>query len=291
MRKTVKKVIATLTAATLAFAMAATLVPTSASAGVSKTAKKAAKKEFDPAGTYNAYFGFQQSESWIFRDEWSSDTLGVGGSSLKEAGLEYDCGTLLQSGNDGLVQIEGTTVTDAVITGNGVYTVGVEGINGSLSTADTAKVSMIYCSTDIPLKAIDNPVVISDWKLEIDGSEVTLPENIFFPDEYNDDTNLLRFDAVNTYQSDKGVYEGAPSFVPLPQDSIKITFTVSGFANDNPEAVEATEAPAEDPASSTTSSDDADDNKGSSAMPIVIAVIAVVVIAGVVVVVVKKKNS
>ena len=291
MRKTLKKVVATLTAATLAFAMATTLAPATASADVSKMAKKAAKKEFDPAGTYHAYFGFQQTESWIFRDEWSSDTLGIGGSSLKEVDLAYDCGTLLQSGTEGLVQIEGTTVTDAEITGNGVYTVGVEGINGSLSAAETAKVSMIYCSTDIPLKAKDNPVVISDWKLEIDGSEVTLPENIFFPDEYNDASKMMRFDAVNTYQSDKGLYEGAPSFVPTPKDSIKITFTVSGFANDNPEAVEATEAPAEDPAAATTTTDDADDNKGGSAMPIVIAVIAVVVIAGVVVVVVKKKNS
>ncbi len=290
MRKTFKKVMATLTAATLAFAMATTLAPATADALTSKAGKKAAKAEFDPAGTYHAYFGFQQTGSWIFRDEWCSDTLGIGGSSLKEVGLEYDCGTLLQSGTDGLVQIEGTTVTDAEITGNGVYSVGVEGLNGSLATDTESVVSMIYCNTDIPLKAKDNPVVISDWKLEIDGSEVTLPEEIFFPSEYNDASGLIRFDAVNTYQSDKGEYPGAPTIM-TPQDSIKITFTVSGMANDNPDAVEATEAPAEDPAAATTTADDADDNKGGSALPIVIAVVAVVVIAGVVVVVVKKKNS
>ncbi len=289
MRKTLKKVFATLTAATLAFAMATTIAPTTADALTSKKGEKAAKAKFDPAGTYHAYFGFQQTGSWIFRDEWCSDTLGIGGSSLKEVGLEYDCGTLLQSGTEGLVQIEGTKVIDAEITGNGVYTVGVEGINGSLAADAESVVSMIYCNTDIPLKAKDNPVVISDWKLEIDGSEVTLPEEIFFPAEYNDASGLLRFDAVNTYQSDKGEYPGAPTIM-TPQDSVKITFTVSGMANDNPEAVEATEAPVEDPASAPAEEAD-DDSKGGSALPIVIAVIAVVVVAGVVVVVVKKKNS
>ena len=296
MRKTLKKIAATFAACTMAFAMAASMVPTAADAvtEISKAGKKAAKAEFNPDGTYHVYFGMQQTESWIFRDEWYSKPLGLGGTDLKKAKLNYEDGSLYQSINSKLSPVEGTVVTDAEITGNGTYTIGVEGLNGILASAPSeAKISMIYASTDIPMSAKDNPVTISDWKLTMDGNEVSLPEDIFYPAEYTDASGLLRFDAVNTYQSDKGEYEGGPT-VMAPNDSIQLTFTVSGFNSDNPDAVEPADGDATsgaDAATSGTTAEASSSSNGSSATPIVVAIIAIVVVVGVVVVVVKKKKN
>ena len=70
--------------------------------------------------------------------------------------------------------------------------------------------------------------------MSIDGKEA------FSGDPYiNEDTKLLKlyqFDCVNTYQNEG--YEN-PSIL-TPKDSVTITFTISGFNNDNPDAVEAT---------------------------------------------------
>lgn len=293
MRKSIQKLIAVASASVMALALAVSIVPASALADVSKAGKKAAKAAFDPAGTYHAYFGLQQSETWIFRDEWYSDTLGIDGKNLKDANLTFDQGTLFQSMNNVVTPIEGTTVTDAVITGNGVYTVKVEGLNGALTTNPDAVLSMIYVDTDIPMSAVDNPVVISDWKLKLDGKTQTLPAEVYCPFEYTSESNLLRFDAVNTYQRDQGDYPDCPSIV-TPQDSIEISFKISGMAQDNPEAVEATPEPvkSDDSASKSDSKSDSDSKSGGISTPAVVGIVVVViVIVAVVVVVVKKKRD
>lgn len=293
MRKTLKKVAASLAAAALALAVTATAVPVdvSAATSTSKAGKKAAKADFDADGTYHAYFGFQETGTWIFRDEWYSDTLGIDGDDMKKANLTFDNGTLFQSGTEGVTAIEGTVVQDAEITGNGTYTVGVTGINGSLSGNSEAAVSMIYVDTDIPWTAKDNPVTFSDWKLTVDGREVSLPDDIFYPSEYIDVAGLIRFDAMNSYQKDKGEYAESPD-VGIPTDSIEITFTVSGFNSDNPDAVEAADdatGTADDAAAAGTSEGAATESSSSSpVVPIVIVVVIVVIIVAVVVV--KKKK-
>ncbi len=298
MRKTIKRAAAMLAACVMALTVTASVMPADVSAAKlgpgAKAAKKAANKEFDPSGTYHAYFGFQQSESWIFRDEWYSDTLGTKGKDLKKANLDYQGGTLFQSGADGVTTVDGTQVTDAEITGNGTYTVSVTGLNGVLKSApENAILRMIYVTTDIPFKAKDNPVTISNWKLKLDGSEVTLPEEIFYPDEYISKCDLLRFDPINIYQKEKGIYADCPDIMP-PNDSIEITFTVSGFDSDNPDAVEAS---GDDTATSDMATSDAaagnttSSSSSGSSVPVVPIVIVVIVVVVVVVVVVKKKNS
>lgn len=293
MRKSIQKLIAVASASVMALALAVSIVPASALADTSKAGKQAAKKEFDPAGTYHAYFGLQQSETWIFRDEWYSDTLGIDGKSLKDANLTFDQGTLFQSLNNVVSAVEGTKVTDAEITGNGVYTVKVEGLNGALTTNPDAVLAMLYVDTDIPLTAQDNPVTISDWKLKLDGNTQTLPAEIYYPFEYTSESGLIRFDAVNTYQKDQGDYPDCPSIV-TPKDSIEISFKISGMAQDNPEAVEATPEPvkSDDSDSKSDSKSDSDSNSGGISTPAVVGIVVVViVIVAVVVVVVKKKRD
>ncbi len=297
MRKSIQKLIAVASASVMALALAVSIVPASALAETSKSGVEASKKAFDPSGAteYHAYFGLQQSESWIFRDEWYSDTLGIDGTSMTEANLKFDQGTLFQSKDNAVSALEGTKVTDAVIKGNGVYTVKVEGLNGVLAQAaqenEKAVVSMIYVDTDIPMAAKDNPVTISDWKLKLDGNSQSLPAEVYYPAEYTDESGLLRFDAVNTYQKDQGDYPDCPSIV-TPQNSIEVTFKVSGMAVDNPEAVEATPEPVKDSSSSSSSSDsDSEGGSGIGTAGVVGIVVVVIVIVAVVVVVVKKKKD
>ena len=266
MRKSLRKVAATLSALTLALAVTATAVPTDVSAATSKAGKKAAKAAFDADGTYHAYFGLQETGTWIFRDEWYSDTLGIDGKDMKKANLTFDNGTLFQSGKNGVTAIEGTQVQDVEIKGNGTYTVGVSNLNNALDTKGDSetKISMIYVDTDIPMTAKDNPVTISDVKLTCDGKEISLPSEPFFPSEYTDESGLLRFDAMNSYQKDKGEYADSPDITVVPTDSIQITFTVSGFNSDNPDAV----APADDASSASSDANTTSDASTTSSVKV-----------------------
>ena len=174
MRKSLRKISAAIAGCALAMALTVGAVPNAANAAVkpqcTKDGEKAGKAKFNPDGTYHAYFGLQQQNTWIFRDQWFSPTLGVKGTDL--AGNDY--ASILQS-KDGKVLKKDGTVTDAEITGNGTYTIGVTGLNGCIDTdLDANPISMIYASTDIPISAIkDGTVKISDVKMSIDGREAS----------------------------------------------------------------------------------------------------------------------
>lgn len=299
MRKSIKKLAALASAGLMAASLAFTGVPTPASADttVNEAGKAAAAAAFDPNGTYHAYIGCQQTSSWIFRDEWTSETLGVGGTSLQEAGLDYNCGTLLQSNDNAITQVEGTVVTDAEITGNGTYTVSVTNLGGILQETQDGEMSMIYVDTDIPMSAKDAGTVnISDVKFKIDGNTQSLPAEVFYPNEYNSVTNLIRFDVVNTYQRDQGEYLDCPSIMN-PYDSFEVTFTISGFAKDKPaEKASSGSGSASGSGDMSSSSSDSKDAKKSSINPVipVVAVVCVAVIGAAVVVVTgkgKKKSD
>lgn len=293
MRKSLRKISAAIVGCALAMALTVSAVPNTADAATkprsTKAGIKAGKAKFDPDGTYHAYFGFQQQTTWMFRDAWFNPTTGRDGSDMKN--LDYN--GLITQGDDGMGNLEGSTVTDAEITGNGTYTIGVTGINGALPDSNGTDniISLIYASTDIPFSAVeDGTVKVTDVKLSIDGKEA------FSGDPYiNEDTKLIKlyqFDCVNTYQNEG--YKN-PSIL-TPKDSITITFTISGFNNDNPDAVEATPAAADTSSASTssagtTSTSSTDSGSSSSTGTVaVVVVIAVVVVAGVVVYVKKKKN-
>ena len=273
MRKSLKKV----AASALAAALALTVV-----VGVGNTAS-AAPAAFDPAGEYYASIGFQQNNSWIFHNEvMDPDGLGLDGAKLKEAGLEYR--TDVMQSQDGEKKVDGT-VTGAELKGNGTYTVKVEGLNGVMQSADSeTKMNMIYLTTNLPADAKDK-VTFSDVTLKMDGNTVQLPETQFFKPETLQQGYLSLY-VMDDYAKGQGEYEDSPT-VTNPNDSMEITFTISGFANDNPDAVPATPTP--EPEKKDVKSDD---EGGSSVNPGVVAgiVAAVVVVAGVVVVVSKKKK-
>lgn len=298
MRKSLKKVAASVLAATLALTVVASMGSTADAAKKSKKAKKAAEKAaaaFDPAGSYKAFLGFQQTESWRFHNEVTDKLLGLGGSDLKEVGINYETDVMV-SGENGVEKIDGT-VEGVELKGNGTYTVKITGLNGVLAnvpegvSADQMKISMLYLTTNLPADAKDK-VQFTDVSLKVDGNEVTLPETQFFkPETLKEGYTSLYL--IDTYAKDQGEYVDSPELAMPPNDSMEITFTISGFTNDNPDAVPATPTPApkQDDASSAASEDD-DSEGGSSVNAGVIAGIvgAVVVVAGIVVVVTRKKK-
>lgn len=291
MRKTLKKIAATISASVLLAAVGITIVPNTADAVtvVSKAGKKAGKAEFDPAGTYHAYFGLQQTQTWNFRDPWYSDSLGIDGTTFEGTGCTFN--DFCHSGTDGPEKLEGT-ITDAEITGNGFYTVSLEGINGGLASTDPeANLAMIYVDTDIPVSAKDT-IQISDVKLYMDDMPITLPEELFYNWEEEEESKLIRFDVVNSYQKDQGYYTDSPSVIPA-SDSIKITFKISGMANDNPDAVEPTPTPVPETNDSDASGEvdnSSDSSSGMSPLLICGIVVVIIVVIGGVIVVTKKKK-
>jgi len=157
---------------------------------------------------YHAYFGVQ-TVSYIFRNAWN-DNYGIDTSNWTHL-----------TGWDGPNEVDyGGTFEDAVITGNGDYTVSVE--LGDMGFGDDAAFNMLFVSTDIPGVLIDEGyVTISDVTTSMDGRR---PREYTFVDT---EGGYGRIMVMNTYNNAVGT-ETIP-FV-MPTTSIEISFTVSGLA-------------------------------------------------------------
>lgn len=271
--------------------LAASMALTPASADAAKKDKKDKKAaEFDANGTYHARLGIQTADTlWIQR--W--------GYFDKSANPDY------KTDNDDKlvakkVEYDGT-FTDAEIAGNGTYTVSLDGADFSGETT----ISQLHVATDIPTSATD--VKFSNVSLNINGIKV-----VDFEDGYMEDEdpylgggqvilllNHWRPELINTL-SDKGKGETAENGWKFLQgggdETVSVTFTVSGFAYDN-ENAKAVSSENTDASSNAATSDQgttsaAKDTKSSGvSIPIVIGGVVVVVIIAAVVVAVRKKED
>ena len=196
------------------------LIPANHSnAANSKYAQKIAKQKYKISRTYHAYFGIQQIESWIFRDEWYSESLGIGGRLLKDNHLQYN--NIFISKDNRILKSKGK-VKDTKIKGSGTYSVKVTGLNNTLCKNPDAILSMLYVSTDIPYK-YSNKVKISNIRLYVDNELVYRMNKAFIPDEYCSESKFIRFDLINIYQKDQGIYLESPT-IDTPQKNIEIRF-------------------------------------------------------------------
>lgn len=191
-------------------------------------------------------------------------------------------------GNDAVV-LPGT-FTDAVIAGNGTYTVSVDGLSfPDGEFADQEYMNLIFLSTDIPNTG---EITISDVKLSVNGSSVDLPNGALLSPDSESVINMLLQNIWNDDVKEVGYYA-------VPPTSMSITFTVSGFNYD-------AEAPAEEPSGDTSDATPIDDTtpapaeettstdtekSGSNVVVIVVIVVVVVVAAAVAGVVVAKKKK
>ena len=244
-------------------------------AGVGELAsagEAAAPDAVDLNGTYNAYIGLQ-TPNFSFRNAFDDETYG--------RDTEYFNQITGWEGSDAIVK-DGT-LTDAVIAGNGTYTISANGMNleGDFESQDY--MNLIFISTDIPNTG---EITISDIKLSIDGRDVQCSP-ILSPDSVNYVNMLIQ----NIWNEDVATI----GYYAVPPKDIEITFTVSGFAYDNEAAADTAEPETtEEPAESEPAEEAPAAEESSSMSPVVIVIIVVVVvavIAGVAVVLSKKKKD
>ena len=210
-----------------AAAMAVSMIPVSASAEDT---------------TYHAYIGVQ-SASYSFRNAWYEPTYGQGVTG--DDGMVYFDQI---TGWDGPTAVsKGGVFNDAEITGDGTYTVSVT----DFDFGSDESLNLLFISTDIPL---DSGVTISDVKVTLDGNtKYTFDEAYLSPDA----KDYLEPMCINIWNDDLGKEDGLFGYT-MPENSIELTFTVSGLgaaADDTAaeeEAATEDEAPAEEAAAEET---------------------------------------
>ena len=163
------------------------------------------------AADYHAYFAVQ-TENYIFRDGWDNPTYGLDSENHSHL-----------TGWDGSEQVNyGGSFTDALITGNGEYTVGVQ--LGDMGFGEDEAFNLLFVSTDIPGVLLDEGyITISNVRTSMDGGQA---REFTFADS---EGGYVRIVVMNTYDSDVGT-ETIP-FI-MPTESIDISFPISGLAHD-----------------------------------------------------------
>lgn len=226
----------------------------------------------DLDGTFNAYL-MLQTPNWTFRDACDSAN-GIGSEVWGPHITNND-----SKANYGVV-------IDAVIAGNGTYSVSITDF-GTIFADDFAAAGQDYfniigISTDIPKS---DKIQITNVELLVDGQVRHTYDNAVLNPDAKEAIHVL---VQNKWNDDVKEI----SYYPTPTESLEIRFTVSGFNYDN-ESLK-TDEPVEDTKPVETPSDDEVETPAvekSNTGVIVGIVIAVVVVAAVVVVVVLKKKK
>ena len=236
--------------------------------------------EFDANGEFNVYIGVQTA-AYSFRNAWN-DSYGLGTP-------EFDQITGW-NGNDEVVRTG--TISDAVIKGNGTYTVSLTGVDFA---DDAETLNLLFLSTDIPL---DKGVELTDIKVKMGGKSVYDFDTAFQDPDTKDYIKAL---LINTY-NDGFKADNEFAYTLSAGMDIEVTFTVSGLAYDNPDAAasgdtaateatsQSTETKSEAPETTAANANAEASNGGVSVGVIIAIVAAVVVVAAIVVVAVKKKK-
>jgi hypothetical protein len=230
--------------------------------------EEAAVGEIDLDGTYHAYLGLQ-TPNWTYRNAWN-DSNGMDS--------EY-WGQYIYGNETGETY---GTVTDAVIEGNGTYTVSITDFGSIIAddfeTAGQDHFNLLFISTDIPLS---DSIKVTDVTLKIDGKTITTYADAFLDPDATDYVKILIQNIWNEDVSEIPYYNA-------PSDSVEMSFTISGFNYDNTSAVvtdaEATEVPAGAAVEESS-------GVNGTAVAVVVVVIVAAAIAVVAVVVSKKKKA
>ncbi|MGN1090555.1 MAG: hypothetical protein ACI4Q6_09170 [Huintestinicola sp.] len=207
------------------------------------------------AEDYNAYLGIQ-SASFTFRNAWNEGSYGKG-IAAEDGSYYFDHLT----GWDGPTATNnGGTFTDAVITGDGTYSVS---LTGDFDFGADETLNLLFVSTDIPL---ESGATISDVKVKIDGStKYTFDEAYLNPDDLEYVSPMM----INIWNDDLGKADGLFGYT-MPTSSVEIEFTVSGLGDGAAAPVE--ETVEEAPAADTTSTPAATGNTSAAAVAAVMAV-------------------
>ena len=219
-----------------------------------------AKAPFDANGKYNARLGIQA-------------TTADGQIRLARIGQNSSRGDGDKVTSDKKAEFDAGTFTDAVIEGNGTYTVSYKTSN----FGGAVNLQQLQVATDIPM---ENDLTFSNLKGEINGNTVVTYKDVYI----DDDAYAIPYTcllAYNNWRNDLKSRDDCMTaenvFTETGDVEVKLTFTVSGFAYDAPTEAETTAAAA------TKAAENAASDSSSTGLPPV-AIIGI--IAGVVVVVV-----
>lgn len=194
-----------------------------------------------------------QSSSYMFRNTIAQSRLLYWDNDLGEA-----------------VDLEGATYTDATITGDGTYTVELNGVkDGGWNMLKLETNIDLDATPDIKLEITD--VVLNGASVDFDKDVAVMSEDAATSsDDYSD----WSFSIANTGRVQLiNVYDNLSAVPNDSYESIKITFTVSGMSA--PAASDATDTGASD-AGTTTGADKGSPDTGVEGIAVVagLAVIA-----------------
>lgn len=269
--------------ATLLFAVTAALFSTlfishtASAVDVNEEGKAAAKAELklDEGQEYHAYVLFQAQNSWVYRGKfWEADK---GPSSENWDKLFTSLNVTTPIVVDGIVE-------DTVIKGNGHYTVRLSGLNGSPSAgADNAEFGILGFSTDIPK---NETIKFDNINVRIDGVDkgTVTGDDVYYDKDDIADPGLITVEVFNAWHE-----ECKNLSLTLPNDTVEISFDVSGFQYDNPNASgKADDSTLDQDKKDTTGQNNTtdqndttgtkEDRKDNKALPITIAVIIVIIL-------------
>ncbi len=188
------------------------------------------------ASAYNGYIQFQNT-AYSFRNDWNEGSYGkdanndafdnviVWGNNDPETYPEYEDYFDYDIGG----YLLPVTYTDVEITGNGTYTVAVDGFDWALDGQSAFYAAGL--STDIP---VSEGAYISSASLIVDGVKTLTRDNLT-PDDMEQNVDYLVYRLINTYNPDLEKYTGA-----YPTSSLAVEFTIAGLGGG------AEEAPAEE---------------------------------------------
>jgi len=250
---------------------------TSIKTGVKEEAEGPIVVEY--SGSYNAYLQVQtDTDYWIFRNSWED----------AEYGKDSAYFTKLHSTKDLTVDYS-SDFTDAVVDGNGTYTVKLE----NADFLEETHFSIIGVSTDIPYS---DALTVSDVSVKVNGKELyTWKEGVVvYKDSKGGYASIM---CQNNWNNDvKDLI--SPNF---PVSTVEVVFTIGGLGYDSASggstvSPEPTKAPTEAAATPTTAptaaptTAPADAQSGSNVGLIIGIIVALAVVAGAVVYFVKKKK-
>lgn len=276
-------------AVVMAFSLVISAVPASAA----KNKKKKAK-EVDLNGTYHAALGIQTAtDLWIMRMAYYDK------SQNEFYGTENADRMFCENKETHEPDMQPGTFTDVEIKGNGTYTVSLD----SAEFSGEQIISQLHVATDIPS---NDTIKFSNVSATVNGRTVAEFEEGYMEDEepYLQGGmvclifNHWREELVKTL-SEKGLPEDSGNGYTLLQgngeETVSITFTVSGFEYDNPEA----QGESGDDSAETTDSSNAgnasenseSDTSNSSTVGIGVLVVVIIVALIAVAVIIKKKKK
>lgn len=249
---------------------ATTPAATDATATVAPTA--AAADQYSGVGSYMAFVQCQ-TQTWVYRNQFNDKSAGFGTDIYKSI---Y---------NNETKAATSTVINDAVLDGDGEYTISLTDISLEGST----DWNMVGISTNIPL---DSPIKVTAATLKYDSKTVT--------DKFvqkTDDLNYKFLMLINQYDPD--MKDSVSTLVPADGSKMIITFTVEGFGYAKKVAEVTAEASATPTAAVTTAAaattdttDEDSSNKPSTGL--IVGIIAGVVVVGIIIVIIvsskKKKN-